>query len=115
MSVEEIMSEIREHGFNVTFSGGDPLYRMPALLELAEALRREGYKLWCYTGFLYEEVLASPEMSPLLPYLDVLVDGPFRENLRDLSLLFRGSANQRLIDVGRSLQTGKTVLWEPDF
>ena len=57
MTVEQIMAEIVENDFNVTFSGGDPLYQDPeALLELATAIRDAGYTLWCYTGFVYEEI-----------------------------------------------------------
>ena len=98
MTVEQIMAEIIENDFNVTFSGGDPLYQDPeALLELATAIRDAGYTLWCYTGFLYEEIKNNPRYAELLPLFETVVDGPFIEALRDTSLLFRGSSNQRLI------------------
>ena len=98
MTVEQIMAEIVENDFNVTFSGGDPLYQDPeALLELATAIRDAGYTLWCYTGFLYEEIKNNPRYAELLPLFETVVDGPFIEALRDTSLLFRGSSNQRLI------------------
>lgn len=98
MTVEQIMAEIVENDFNVTFSGGDPLYQDPeALLELARAVRAAGYTLWCYTGFLYEELKDNPRYAELLPLFETVVDGPFIESLRDTSLLFRGSSNQRLI------------------
>lgn len=98
MTVEQIMAEIVENDFNVTFSGGDPLYQDPeALLELAKAIRAAGYTLWCYTGFLYEEIKDNPRYAELLPLFETVVDGPFIEALRDTSLLFRGSSNQRLI------------------
>ncbi|MDE5626274.1 MAG: 4Fe-4S cluster-binding domain-containing protein, partial [Muribaculaceae bacterium] len=54
MSINEIVEEVDRHGFNVTFSGGDPLYQLPALIPLAKALREKGYTIWCYTGFRYE-------------------------------------------------------------
>lgn len=98
MTVEQIMAEIIENDFNVTFSGGDPLYQDPeALLELATAIRDAGYTLWCYTGFVYEEIKDNPRYTALLPLFETIVDGPFVEALRDTSLIFRGSSNQRLI------------------
>ena len=98
MTVEQIMAEIVENDFNVTFSGGDPLYQDPeALLELATAIRDAGYTLWCYTGFVYEEIKDNPRYTALLPLFETVVDGPFVEALRDTSLIFRGSSNQRLI------------------
>ena len=98
MTVEQIMAEIVENDFNVTFSGGDPLYQDPeALLELATAIRDAGYTLWCYTGFVYEEIKDNPRYTALLPLFETVVDGPFVEALRDTSHIFRGSSNQRLI------------------
>lgn len=98
MTVEQIMAKIVENDFNVTFSGGDPLYQDPeALLELATDIRDAGYTLWCYTGFVYEEIKDNPRYTALLPLFETVVDGPFVEALRDTSLIFRGSSNQRLI------------------
>lgn len=103
MSVTSIMDVIRENEFNVTFSGGDPIYQAEALLPLARAIKEEGYNIWCYTGFTIEQLMdtdfiaSNPVVGRLLDYIDVLVDGPFIESLRDLSLLFRGSSNQRII------------------
>lgn len=98
MTVDQIMAEVIENDFNVTFSGGDPLYQDPeALLELARAVRKAGYTLWCYTGFVYEDIRDDRRYAPLLAELDTLVDGPFIQSLRDTSLRFRGSSNQRLI------------------
>ena len=115
MTIDEICDEIDRSGFNVTFSGGDPLDQMPTLTLLAAELRRRGYTIWCYTGFLWEDVCRSEQMSAILPYLEVLVDGPFVESLRDLSLLFRGSSNQRLIAVGPSLALTEPEPWHSDF
>lgn len=113
MSEEEIAGVAEENGNNVTFTGGDPMYQAEGIAELARRLRRLGYRLWCYTGFLYEDLLG--EDSPagareLLAELDVLVDGPYIEALRDTDLMFRGSSNQRIIDVPASLRAGKAVL-----
>ncbi len=114
MSIEEILQEIDRHGFNVTFSGGDPLYQLTGLTILSQKLKEKGYDIWCYTGFTYENIRQSPAIKELLTHIDVLVDGPFIESEKDLSLLFRGSANQRLIDIGKS-GIGKTILWQPHF
>ena len=96
---------------NVTFTGGDPMYQAAAFAELARAIHRDTNKdIWCYTGFTYE-TLIQPEQRELLSQLDVLVDGPYVQHLRDPDLLFRGSSNQRLIDVQASLYAGEVVRW----
>lgn len=115
ISIPQIMKRIRENDMNVTFSGGDPLYQLPELIELAEQIKSEGRNIWCYTGFLFEQVINMPLGRKLLRLTDVLVDGPFMEPLRDTSLLFRGSSNQRLIDVPATLRNGNVVLWHSRF
>jgi len=97
------MARIEEEGFNVTFSGGDPLQQpADALVALAQAIHALGKTVWCYTGYRYEDICHHPELARVLVEIDVLVDGPFVERLRDTSLRFRGSSNQRLIDLHRS-------------
>lgn len=113
MSVDEVMEQLRATDGNITFSGGDPMYQAEAFTELARRIREELHRtIWCYTGFTFEQVLADPVMSRMLPYLEVLVDGPFVAAQRSLDLLFRGSSNQRLIDVQRSLRENKVVEYE---
>ncbi|MCM1109635.1 MAG: anaerobic ribonucleoside-triphosphate reductase activating protein [Clostridium sp.] len=102
-------------GLPVTLSGGDPMMHPREIGALAHCLRSNGVNLWCYSGYTFEAILADKDMAGALRWFDVLVDGPFVEALRDTSLLFRGSSNQRLIDVGRSLDAGVPVLWEQDF
>ena len=99
MSVQELLDIIKDDEFaNVTFTGGDPLYQVEAFTELARRIKNEtGKTIWCYTGFTYEEVLADNRLSQILPYLDALVEGPFKMEQRDTSLPFRGSSNQRII------------------
>ena len=99
MTVRQLLDIVREDEFaDVTFTGGDPLYQVEAFTELARLIKEETDKtIWCYTGFTYEEILADVRLSMILPYLDVLVDGPFIEALRDPELSFRGSSNQRII------------------
>ena len=101
MTVDELLEVIKADEFaNVTFSGGDPLYQVEAFTELARRIKEETDKtIWCYTGFTYEEVLADPRLNQILPYLDALVDGPYVEALRDTNLPFRGSSNQRIINL----------------
>lgn len=101
VTVDELLEVIKADEFaNVTFSGGDPLYQVEAFTELARRIKEETDKtIWCYTGFTYEEVLADPRLNQILPYLDALVDGPYVEALRDTNLPFRGSSNQRIINL----------------
>lgn len=110
MSRQEIIDRIVENDFDVTFSGGDPMYQSSDILPLARQIKSLGKTIWCYTGFLFEEILSSPEMSSLLPYIDVVVDGQFIESLKDTDLIFRGSSNQRIIDVRATLASGNIVI-----
>ncbi|MCI1858331.1 MAG: anaerobic ribonucleoside-triphosphate reductase activating protein [Sporolactobacillus sp.] len=95
----------------ITFSGGDPLtFQFENALTAARILKtRHGKNIWLYTGYRWEFVRDSPVLSQILAYIDVLVDGRFVNKLRDLSLKFRGSSNQRIIDVPRSLKAGRVV------
>lgn len=96
---------------NVTFTGGDPMYQAKGFTELARLIKENSTKtIWCYTGYLFEDLLQMPDTAALLHYIDVLVDGLFMEALKDEDLLFRGSSNQRLVDVQASLRSGKTEL-----
>lgn len=99
MEIDKILELIKEDEFsNVTFSGGDPLYQVEGFTRLARRIKEETTKtIWCYTGFTFEEIVADERLSQILPYLDVIVDGPFIESLKDKELLFRGSSNQRII------------------
>ena len=101
---------------DVTFSGGDPLFQAEGFAELAKRIKEKSEKtIWCYTGFRYEDLLHDDAAQSLLKYIDVLVDGPFVQELRDEELLFRGSSNQRIIDVPRSRQEGHVVPWQREF
>ena len=99
MDVEDLLAIVKADSLSdVTFSGGDPFYQVDAFTELARRIKEETDKtIWCWTGFTLEEIQADPHLAQLLPWLDVLVDGPFILEQRDTTLLFRGSPNQRII------------------
>lgn len=112
MSVAEILDIVADEGFNVTFSGGDPLYQnQEALNLLASGIKQLGFSLWCYTGFEFDEV----KTLPIVQHIDILVDGPFKQQLRSLHSPFRGSTNQRIINVKDSLEQGKAVMIPDSF
>lgn len=115
MTIGELLQRIEENDFDVTFSGGDPLFQADPLALLAREIRKLGKTIWCYTGYLFETVQHDKRLSALLPFIDVMVDGPFAESQRDIELLFRGSSNQRLINVAETLASGHIVLWKSDF
>lgn len=100
-TIEQLLEIIKEDEFaNVTFSGGDPLFQVEGFTQLAQRIKVETNKnIWCYTGFLYEDILKSDRLSQILPFIDVLVDGKYIEALRSEELRFRGSSNQRIINV----------------
>lgn len=116
MTPDEILRRVDDNGHNVTFSGGDPVYSAAALVPLARAIKERGYTLWLYTGFEYESLGAlGDDVRQLLECVDVLVDGPYVEALRDTSLTFRGSSNQRLIDLAATRRNGTVTLYHSDF
>ena len=102
MSLNELMEVISDSPWNVTFSGGDPFYQAEGFAKLAARIKKETAKtIWCYTGFTIEELLQENDSHrmELLRNIDVLVDGPFILAQRDEQLRFRGSANQRILEV----------------
>ena len=104
------------------FSYGEPFEpeNQPGLLELSRRIKAAypEKSIWSFTGYLFDRDILAKKLGPwevtqeLLSYLDVLVDGPFVASLKNLNLRFRGSSNQRLIDVPASLKTGAIVLWD---
>ena len=114
MSIDEILTVVDRNDMDVSLSGGDPMYQSGELVELCRKIKSKGLSIWLYTGFLYEELLKMPLQSAVLEYIDVVVDGPFILDKRDTSLLFRGSSNQRIIDVKAS-SVNNIVAWKSDF
>ncbi len=107
---DALLSELTPIHRGITFSGGDPLLQADMLGDVVFLLKRArpDLTIWLYTGYLFEDVRDLPVMNAI----DVVVDGPYEQDKRDLTLPFRGSANQRIIDVPASLAQGKVVLWE---
>jgi anaerobic ribonucleoside-triphosphate reductase activating protein len=96
----------------ITLSGGDPMCQPLECLEIAKAVHKMGLNVWCYSGFTYEAILRNPNQMKLLKEVDVLVDGKFVLEEKSYDLYFKGSRNQRIIDVKKSLEEEKVVLVE---
>ena len=112
MTVDEILRMLQENPFwNLTLSGGEPFAQAAACTALAQGARALGKHVTTYTGGIYEELLSDPAMRPLVEASDLLIDGPFVQAQRTLEEPFRGSSNQRVIDVQKSLTCGEVVLW----
>lgn len=115
VDTDELFRECIEDPLNkgVTFSGGEPFCQAAALYELGKRFKERGFSLWCYSGWTWKELLRQAEMhddvSGLLSIIDVLVDGRFIEERKTLSLPFRGSENQRLIDVRASIEENMVI------
>lgn len=100
ISVEELFNLIIDADMNVTFTGGDPMLHPEGFIKLAKMIKERTDKtIWCYTGYRFEDLLQHPVRRQLVELCDVIVDGPFILAERDTSLHFRGSRNQRIIDV----------------
>jgi len=114
VDVEEIKQEISnlKNQTGITFSGGDPVFQIDALIELSKFIKELNMNIWVYTGFTYEQVLELPKGREMLEFIDVLVDGKFDISKKTLDAPFRGSSNQRIIDVQESLKTNNVVLIE---
>jgi len=95
----------------ITFSGGEPFLQSAPLSLIAEKIKEKGFNVIIYTGFVWEELIANKDYMSLLKYADILIDGPFIQELKSYDLDFKGSSNQRTINVAESLLSGKVVLW----
>jgi len=110
---DKILEIMRENVLldGITLSGGEPFCQSEACVELAKGAREAGLNVWSYSGYTFEQLISGePAWMELLRQLDVLVDGRFVLEKRTLECRFRGSSNQRLIDVPKSLEAGKAVL-----
>ena len=109
VEVDEVKQLIKDLTLQdgITFSGGDPFFQPEPCIEIAKFAKEEGLNVWAYTGFLFEDLIKNEKMREFLNYIDVLVDGKFELDNKSLNLKFRGSTNQRIINVPRSLKMGK--------
>ena len=102
-----------EYQSGVTFSGGDPMMQVEALYELASYVQEKGMNVWVYTGYTFEELMILADKNEMfmkaLEQIDVLVDGKFVMDLKSFDVQFRGSSNQRILDVKKSLEKKKAV------
>lgn len=112
MEEEEILQIISSNPLakGVTFSGGEPFAQAAGFAKLAELLKEKGYEVASYSGYTFEELYdGTEEQQELLRKIDVLIDGRYEEAKRNLTLVYRGSSNQRIIDVKKSLEKGEVV------
>lgn len=118
MSIASIVERIRGNKLirNVTLSGGEPFEQPHASATLAQALKAEGYGVWSFSGYLFEDLqkkaAQDADIAALLEAIDVLVDGPFVQSLRSIELDWRGSSNQRVIDMEKTRAAGAIVEWK---
>ena len=112
MDTEAMVSIVESNPLckGVTFSGGEPFAQAEGYLELAKALKEKGYEIASYSGYTFEQLLSgTAAQKALLEHIDVLIDGPYIQAQRSLETPFRGSTNQRVLDVSKSLAAGEAV------
>lgn len=112
VQTDEILAKIKKNPLldGVTLSGGEPFCQSEACAEIARAVRKMGLNVWSYSGYTFEELIDGKEAwKDFLREIDVLVDGRFELEKRTLECRFRGSSNQRLVDVQASLEHGKVI------
>lgn len=115
----EIQEELsKDYVAGITFSGGDPLapynkYEVERLVQLIRLIFGDSKTIWIYTGYTFEQLIQAndPTLNSILSNIDILVDGEYKKELRNTNLKWRGSSNQRVIDVKKSLAENKVVLW----
>lgn len=112
ISVNNLARLLLENGNGITFSGGECSLQAKAFTKLAQILKYEGRNIWLYSGYTYEELINNSITKRLLGLVDILVDGKFINSLRDTNLLFKGSSNQRIIDLNKTRKVGNIVLWQ---
>jgi len=114
VDIEDVIEEIENLSGQdgVTFSGGDPMFQAKQCAILAKKIHELGMNVWAYTGFTYEQLInhGNPDILEFLSEIDVLIDGKFDISKRSLDLEFRGSSNQRVIDIQKTLENHKVIL-----
>ncbi len=114
VDVETILDEIKANPLlsGITFSGGECFLQPKQCAYIAKEARKLNLNIYAYTGYLYEDLLRMPEVLDFLDQIDILIDGPFILKERNLLLTFRGSNNQRVIDLKETKKQNKIVLHE---
>jgi anaerobic ribonucleoside-triphosphate reductase activating protein len=118
--LDELAVEVcRDGPGGITFSGGEPFLQAREFAALADILKKNRRSIVVFSGYTYEELTkktgSDPAVAALLDAGDILIDGPYRQEQRDLSLAFRGSRNQRVIDMGKSRASGEVILSDLHF
>ena len=115
-TIQQKFIDLGKRSFIVGYSilGGEPMAQDEQMLNLLQAIKKQtGKSIWMWTGYTFETL--TDFQKSMLPYLDYLVDGRFVEELKDPKLRFRGSSNQRIINVPRTLETGKLTEWNAEY
>lgn len=116
ISIDEVYNKITPYFTDITFIGGEPMLQATALSKLAEKIKSCTNKnIWIYSGHTYEEIICNEMYMNLLKFCDVLVDGPFDINYFQNNLRFKGSSNQRIIDLKKSFEANNIILWQDSF
>ena len=112
IDTDEIIEKVKNNPLldGITLSGGDPLLQIEGVIELSKKCKGLGLNVVCYTGFTYEELKKFKDFYRIIENIDYLIDGRYIDNLRDLSLRYRGSSNQRIIDIKKTLDNGEIIL-----
>ena len=116
-AMQEILYELtKPYIKGLTLSGGHPLdpHNIPEVYKIVKRVKMvfPNKDIWIYSGYVWENIIKNETLKEILKYTDVLVDGAYVDELRDISLPFRGSSNQRIIDVSKSLKANEVILWE---
>ena len=116
MEINRVFEKITACFTNITFIGGEPMLQAPSLTILARKIKKYTTKnIWLYSGHTYEEIIVNKEYLRLLKYCDVLVDGKYESNFFQNNLRFKGSSNQRIIDIKKTMEADEIVLWQDKF
>jgi anaerobic ribonucleoside-triphosphate reductase activating protein len=113
VSIDNICNQIKDNNQNITFSGGDPMLQPKQCAKIARCAKERRLTVWAYTGFKFEYLISlnNKDINEFLKFIDVLVDGPFDVSKKSYECLYRGSTNQRLIDVQQSLSKNTVTEW----
>ena len=114
IDTDEIINKVKNNPLldGITLSGGDPLLQVEGVIELSKKCKQLGLNVVCYTGFTFEELKKFKDFDRIVQDIDYLIEGKYVDSLRDLSLKYRGSSNQRIIDIKKSLSSGQIILCE---